>query len=625
MSERTVVKSGGSLKKILNNENVFLDFEWTYDLDKEKKKYLNLQPNSSARSYILQEIERDYPPGIALYSQEDKAGVSEWEKLKNSEVLSPGGKPLAFEKDGKKYIVISEIFNGEKGKTEVVFNSKWFESNTSVAGFEPRNIKNWDRVHNELSIYENGKSSDVFESLENYRINAIKEDSREQLGEVNFDDGTITGAPASDINSSIGFKKSPPPPDGDRPPVEDGEPPSESPQEVDQKEAPPVPQQTVKDFERLELKPDLYYPIDMDVESTDYLLIKIVSYKPAGGSQGNYIRSQGNFPTDLTGGVFSGVDKGFFDSFKESVTGKTSIYNPDGINLGATSRNDDDIIEITPKSIKKVQNLIFLPMPSNIQDGNSVSFGDNSLDALSAGLAGVADLSIQEIGNLLSNDPEKNATGLGKAGETFDNISPTLRKRLQTMLVAQAANLAGVSNVSFQSLLARESGSILNPNKELLFNGVSLRTFRFSFKLTPRSYEEGVEVRRIIRRFKQNMAPKIGRLDGDNFNSTTRGDKSAHFLKTPNVFELQYMKGTQPHDFLNYFKTCALTDMSMKYTGENTYSTYRDGTPTSMIMDLTFKELEPIYSQDYDLPGNGAANPTSGEYNKDQITLSVGY
>ena len=117
MSERTVVKSGGSLKKLLNNENVFLDFEWTYNLDKEKKKYLNLQPNSSSRSYILQEIERDYPPGIALYSQEDKAGVSEWKKLKDSNTTSPINS--AFEKDGKKYVVISEIFNGEGGKLKL--------------------------------------------------------------------------------------------------------------------------------------------------------------------------------------------------------------------------------------------------------------------------------------------------------------------------------------------------------------------------------------------------------------------------------------------------------------------------------------------------------------------------
>ena len=620
MAERTVVKTGGSLRKTLNIQNVFLDFEWTYELDEEKKKYLDLNPESSSRSYILQEIERDYPPGIPFYSQEDKLGVAEWKKLKDSGTTSPGGKPLAFEKDGKKFIVISEIFNGREGKTEIVFDNKWFKDNASIEGFTPDNIKNWDLVLRDLSRYENGKPSDVFESLERHRISSVSSDV-DKLYE-NYSELPII--PERDIKTSVGFSKSPAPAE-ERPEA------GETPQEVDRTkpEPPPVPQQTIKDSEKFELKQDLYYPIDMDVKHTDYLLIKIVEYKPAGGSQGNYIRSQGNFPNDLTGGVFGRpLVNDFFDSFQKPVPGLAKNgfkYNPSGIDFGATSRNKNDIVKITPRSIKSLNNLIFLPMPSNIQDGNSVSFGDNSLDALGASLAGIADITIKELPKALAGDQAAQKTLINALESKFDNISPTAQRMILDSLKAQAANLTGVSNASFQSLLARETGSILNPNKELLFNGVSLRTFRFSFKLTPRSYEEGVEVRRIIRRFKQNMAPKIGRLDGDNFNSTTRGDKSAHFLKTPNVFELQYMKGTQPHDFLNYFKTCALTDMSMKYTGENTYSTYRDGTPTSMIMDLTFKELEPIYSQDYDLPGNGAVNPTNTEYNKDQITTSVGY
>ena len=37
--------------------------------------------------------------------------------------------------------------------------------------------------------------------------------------------------------------------------------------------------------------------------------------------------------------------------------------------------------------------------------------------------------------------------------------------------------------------------------------------------------------------------------------------------------------------------------------------TYADGTPVSMQMDLTFKELEPIYDQDYfDAAGFDADN-----------------
>ena len=79
-----------------------------------------------------------------------------------------------------------------------------------------------------------------------------------------------------------------------------------------------------------------------------------------------------------------------------------------------------------------------------------------------------------------------------------------------------------------------------------------------------------------------------------------RLQKRKQFLATPNIFDLQYMKGGEKHPFLNSFKSCALTDMSVNYTGDGTYATYADATPVSMVMDLTFKELEAVYDEDYD-------------------------
>ena len=94
------------------------------------------------------------------------------------------------------------------------------------------------------------------------------------------------------------------------------------------------------------------------------------------------------------------------------------------------------------------------------------------------------------------------------------------------------------------------------------------------------------------------MAPQAqgGTLNSGNF-----------FLKTPNVFSLRYRTGRKNHPFLNRFKQCFLSDMQTTYTGESVYSTYDDGTPVSMILDLSFKELQPIYDIDYDSrPGTEA-------------------
>ena len=52
---------------------------------------------------------------------------------------------------------------------------------------------------------------------------------------------------------------------------------------------------------------------------------------------------------------------------------------------------------------------------------------------------------------------------------------------------------------------------------------------------------------------------------------------------------------------LNKFKTCALTSMSVDYTGETgRWAAYdEDSQPVSTILTLQFSELVPIYDQDY--------------------------
>ena len=74
-------------------------------------------------------------------------------------------------------------------------------------------------------------------------------------------------------------------------------------------------------------------------------------------------------------------------------------------------------------------------------------------------------------------------------------------------------------NVSADQLIARASGQILNPNLELLFNGVGLRVFPFSFQFFPRSKEEADEVMKIVPKLMKDLSysnlmqvPKIEKI-----------------------------------------------------------------------------------------------------------------
>ena len=84
-------------------------------------------------------------------------------------------------------------------------------------------------------------------------------------------------------------------------------------------------------------------------------------------------------------------------------------------------------------------------------------------------------------------------------------------------------------------------------------------------------------------------------------NGSQPGERSQGgiFLKAPDVFHLRYIHNGKDHPFLNSFKHCALTAMSVNYTNAGTFASYGDGTPVSIQLNMTFKELNPIYNEDY--------------------------
>ena len=80
----------------------------------------------------------------------------------------------------------------------------------------------------------------------------------------------------------------------------------------------------------------------------------------------------------------------------------------------------------------------------------------------------------------------------------------------QSVVGSALLNFIGLQ-VSPESILSRGAGVIPNSNLALLFNAPTLREFTFSWKMSPRSREEGIRINNILRFFKQGMAPKKAR------------------------------------------------------------------------------------------------------------------
>jgi len=242
------------------------------------------------------------------------------------------------------------------------------------------------------------------------------------------------------------------------------------------------------------------------------------------------------------------------------------------------TRSDDNIADLNAKPI----GTILLPIPSQISDSNIANYGPSGLNFLQEGGLGTAQ-------SLIGG---KVGEGLNRAQETIMGVAGN-SELVKNFFAIQAVNAFG-GNLTLDQILARSQGQIINPNQELLFSGPGLRQFKFSFKFTPRGRTESGDVKKIIKAFKRNMAPK--------------GSGGA-FLGTPNVFQITYMEGNQEHSFLHKFKLCVLTNMSVNYTADGVHATYYDGTPVSMQMDLSFNELTPIYNEDYnEIESFGAGN-----------------
>ena len=325
----------------------------------------------------------------------------------------------------------------------------------------------------------------------------------------------------------------------------------------------------------------LSYPIKRNAaeETGDTLLIKCIEYTPPKPGEGMGLTADINYYDKSEG--FKG--NGITIAGQEGKRGQTG-----SVATGVRYKFNEANTRMRKTADKNTKYYIELPIPQEVNDANSVTWGEDSLNIFQlAGLAAAQRImtrpgeTFQDVANLIQK------------GIDLPNVDDNVKNAVLAGISGQAINALG-GNVSPGSVIARSTGQILNSNLELLFKGVNLRSFPFSVTFSPRNFEEAIRVKTIIRYLKQTMAPKTG----------VEGGGTGIFLKSPDVFSLRYLHKGADHPFLNSFKLCALTGLNVNYTNAGTYASYDGGTPVNIRMNMTFKELNPIYSEDYEGMGD---------------------
>jgi hypothetical protein len=270
-------------------------------------------------------------------------------------------------------------------------------------------------------------------------------------------------------------------------------------------------------------------------------------------------------------------------STKTPVGKGTAIYYPIDIKDTQQDRIKFTAVSLAERTIqnpleyKSVGGDVYVSIQGPISDSNIVGWGDSKLKPEQAGLFNVA-------GELIGDGDDKKGDVTKMVGKQLGE----LKGNVTNLTAALAAN-----NLD---LFARATQQVFNPSLELIFKEPKLRQFSFSFKMSARSDTEAESIKKIIKYFKYHMAVK--------------GKGGDLFLKAPDVFWIEYQKGTgETHESLNLIapgeikrKACALQSFNVNYTPLGTYMTYDDKECTMVQYDLqfAFSEITPLYQSDYE-------------------------
>ena len=302
------------------------------------------------------------------------------------------------------------------------------------------------------------------------------------------------------------------------------------------------------------------YPSDMSIGyDSDYVVFDFYQYNPPFN---NAIKAQNKNLVNTSGEV--------------ALNQTLDAYNATG-----TAANYD-------KDPKFPQ--LRLYMPSDVQDAYKADWQGKAFGGATAGILAAA-----------------GAEGFGrKIEDTFKQLGESIGR---APVNAAAAAITGLSSsitgdsITTDDVFGGISGVVRNPNTELLFEKMNLRTFDLTFKMAPYSTQDTYNISSIIKVFKMAMLPTYQMGSDTSVFGFAPGDNKAlqaGFIKVPRVCQVTYMRGSNAHPYLPKYKMCAITDFKVNYTPENSYSTLTDSFPVAVEIKISFLETKLVFADDVD-------------------------
>ena len=178
--------------------------------------------------------------------------------------------------------------------------------------------------------------------------------------------------------------------------------------------------------------------------------------------------------------------------------------------------------------------------------------------------------------------------GKGSLQDAFKSAVDPAMEGIKSVINQMGIGAVDAVAPGASALIALNSGKVLAPKMEVMFENIGKRSFSYSFTFTPSSQAEAEEVQRIIHAFRFHAAADYA-------------DDFGFELTIPDQFEIEYYtQNNTPNGYLHKIGTCVLESVDVTYGGEKMtwHETGPNGAPpTKTTMALSFKELMTVTKQ----------------------------
>jgi len=307
-----------------------------------------------------------------------------------------------------------------------------------------------------------------------------------------------------------------------------------------------------------------------------------------------------SIPTSIAGITIPGLNKGPLGALFNNQYSTKSIQYPS--DLGSTNKNHMvrfDIREVISSEID-IGKIDFGNVLGDrtISVENATNVVQNAMNvgtSIGKDTAKAVDMIVSELGDTQKTFTENLNPGVGnilstiqlympdsmdfQLGINYNDTTDLLDAAASLPFVGEAARkLQSATKNSAAQLALKKLGYAVNPQVQLLFEGISFREYSMSFVFSPNSKEEARNIQEIIKLFRGYAAPEIVR--------NTKG----MFYRPPAYFDVSFYSNGLENKKINRIKRSVVKNVEVNYA-PNGWAAHSDGAPVQTTMTIQLQEI----------------------------------